>query len=80
MNSFEIKGCSFPANPSQPAAAFAARAWRPSEACRAAAPGDRSESPRYDEEPLRRTTFSEQFRSASEFPRYLTQGMGEGSA
>ena len=57
-----------------------ARAWRPPDSGLAAESGDRGEASRCAPAPLQRAAFSEQFRSVSEFPRYLTQGMGQGSA
>jgi hypothetical protein len=71
MNPFEPTDSHLSATIGRPA-----RAWRPPGAGLAGAPG--GESSRCAPAPLLRTAFSEQFRSVSEFPRYLTQGVGQG--
>jgi hypothetical protein len=79
MNNTEQSEGRIRTNPGQAAGASAARAWRPAPmGC--AAQGESTGSFRCESETLRRATFSEQFRSAAEFPRYLTQGTGQGRA
>jgi hypothetical protein len=59
---------------------FLAPAWRHDADGHKAASGGQSKRPDPASTPGRRTRFSEQFRSVSEFPRYLTQGMDMNSA
>ena len=59
---------------------FLAPTWRHAAEGRKAARGGQCRQPDPASMPGRRTRFSEQFRSVSEFPRYLTQGMDINSA
>ena len=79
MNSLEQRDGRLPSELHHPAAVFPVRAWKPA-ASRQITPGDGSESPFPAFVPQRTASFSERFRSVSEYPRYLTQGMGANSA
>jgi hypothetical protein len=79
MNPLEQRDGRLPSELHQPATVFPVRAWKPT-ASQKITTGNGSESPYPAFVPQRAASFSERFRSVSEYPRYLTQGMGANSA